>query len=146
MGVNKPSRFCLSELILTNIYLFYNLFPGTALSRAQFLFCPLKLYLLMFSFIDVNFPVFKDTDVVTDLHQAIIRPDTQHWRTPSIKTILQFSWSVLLRVLSQFPNLDSLEEIFEEDEELLNVSIESDAFRFLKSGIVAADTFMQEVN
>eukprot|EP00794_Sanderia_malayensis_P012769 gene12769-14080_t len=89
-------------------------------------------------------PVFSDVDFITNLHQAIIRPDTHGWRIPGIKSVLQFAWAVLLRVLSQFQKLDSCEEIFEEDEELLNVSIENDAIKCLKNCIIPAASFHQE--
>eukprot|EP00795_Rhopilema_esculentum_P005068 gene5068-181_t len=93
---------------------------------------------------DSKFPVFQDGDFVSKLHQAVIRPDNQHWRTPSIKVVLQFVWAVFLRFVRQFENLDAYEEVFAEDEELLDLALQSDALRLIKSCIVSADSFFHE--
>ena len=53
---------------------------------------------------------------------------------------------MFLRFLSQIQALDSYTEVFEEDDELLTGAIECDAFRMLRSYIIAADTFAQEVS
>ncbi len=89
--------------------------------------------------------MFNDTDFLLSLHQNIIRPDSHTWKTPGIKSILQFAWGIFLRVLSQFQKLDCYEEIFEEDEEVLNVAIDADAIKLLRTCVVSADTFLQEV-
>ena len=94
----------------------------------------------------MSLPAFKEPDFLIDLHEIVIRLDTHGWRTPSIKSILQFAWAIFLRVLSQFQQLDGYEEIFEVDEDLLNAAIELDAIKNFRSCVVSAESFSNEVS
>ena len=96
--------------------------------------------------LDNRFPAFQEADFINDINKEVTRPDIQHWRTPSIKTILKLGWAVFLRFLSQFQTLDSYAEVFEEDGELLADAIQNDAFSLIRNDVIAADTFFQEVS
>ena len=99
----------------------------------------------LFRILDDALPVLSDNDFILELHQAIIRPDSQVWKLPGIKSVIQFTWAVLLRSCAQHQKLASLDEIFEEDESVLDAAIENDAFKFLSNCVVEANGFHDEV-
>ena len=79
------------------------------------------------------------------MHKILIRPDDNLWQTVGLKNVIKFCWTIFLRTCSTHPYLTDYEEIFEEDEEIMNVVVADGVFQFLRRSIVENIKFYNEV-
>ncbi|XP_014664623.1 PREDICTED: LOW QUALITY PROTEIN: nuclear pore complex protein Nup205-like [Priapulus caudatus] len=87
-------------------------------------------------------PILADAGFVPALHKEILAE--YRWECTELKTIVQFAWGVTLRVLSQHPASQGLNEFLEEDENVVNNVIDNGVFLMLNKLLVSVPGFHQE--
>ncbi|ESP04618.1 hypothetical protein LOTGIDRAFT_237278 [Lottia gigantea] len=89
-----------------------------------------------------RFPFINDNRYLTDIHKEIT--SIQQWDNNGMRASLQFSWANMLRQLSQYPLPQGSTEIFEADEQLMDLAIDGQVFLFLKNSVLSVKEFFQE--
>ena len=79
------------------------------------------------------------------MHKTLLRPDDNLWQTSGLKETIKFCWSIFLRTCSTHPDLSDFEEIFEDDEEVMNSVVANGVFQFLRKSVLESSKFSSEV-
>ena len=79
------------------------------------------------------------------MHKCISRPDDNLWQAVGMKEIIKLCWSIFLRTCSTHPGLSDFEEIFQDDEEIVDSAVTNGAFQFLRKIILESKKFSSEV-
>ena len=106
-------------------------------------FCALRILVSFWLPPEVTLPVLSDERYIPEFHMEIMQQDV--WCNPGMGACVQFAWALLLRSCSQWTNLVPAVEVLEEDEGMLDLAVEGNAFSFLRSCVVQAANFHQEV-
>ncbi|XP_076311365.1 nuclear pore complex protein Nup205 isoform X1 [Tachypleus tridentatus] len=93
-----------------------------------------------------NLLLIVNTSTAIAVHKELMTSETT-WQIPGLKAVIQLSWAITLRTLSQFPpasqGLD-FGSCIEEDEKTVDVAVENSAFLYLQNLIVSSSSFHQE--
>lgn len=109
------------------------------------------------SFTDERYPFQSDPDSLLALHNEI-KKDDRSWSNKGLEAAVRFAWAILLRECSTLEAFKGIlfeylvvsyllidYGVLEEDETLIDKSITSDAFQFLRQSIVKSSQFLKEV-
>ncbi|XP_025098310.1 nuclear pore complex protein Nup205-like isoform X3 [Pomacea canaliculata] len=91
--------------------------------------------------VQATLPLVDDNTYLGDVH---LQMKSDQWATSGIRAVSRFTWGLMLRKLSQYPNYSGNSDLLEDDEQLVEQAIEDDLFPFLSSSVVAAHEFHHE--
>ncbi|XDV29042.1 hypothetical protein PO909_032221 [Leuciscus waleckii] len=87
-------------------------------------------------------PLLTEKQYVAAVHNRLV--EGQGWKLPGLQAVVQLSWALSLRALSQLPQGAALVEYTEADEALADQALLGGVFLFLTEGILGSDGFSQE--
>ena len=96
--------------------------------------------------IDQQLPYFKNKTYFNEIHKVVVRPDDSLWQAQGLKDTIKFCWSIFLRTCSTHPDLAEFEEIFEDDEDIMNAVVANGVFQFLRKCVMESSKFYHEAN
>lgn len=97
----------------------------------------------LYTFTEESLPLLSDESFIPELHQELITQDG--WSNPGLLACIQFAWSQALRSCSQWASSVASPEVLEDDESLLDMAVEAGVFAFMRSCVIDAQNFYNEV-